>query len=342
MSRWSRAVARAFLALAIFAARAPAQSIIVQIANPQADSIPPAPNISVFAVGAPPAGAPYRIRLLMARDAQFRQTFYDSVLAGLSATFTLDSLLTEHMVVRLRVQLIDRANVIVGDTTLARPILGWVQLLDPPPQQGVTNLSSRRVQLRWTSPPITFLWEYDIVVTSTKNGTQEFFQKATTSTAATFDAEANTSYTWQVTARKQGGSPGSTEVTVRSPGTFVISTSDRPLATVAYQNFPNPFGRGISPTTCFWFDLATLSQVRLTIYSLNLHRVRNLIPGSSGTSSFIAGIYGRSTKNENGCDMAFSWDGKDDNGRFVPAGIYIAEFRANGQTTTKKVYFKGP
>jgi hypothetical protein len=342
MSRGSRAVARASLALAIFAAGAQAQSIIVQIANPQADSIPPAPNIAVFAVGAPPAGAPYRIRLRMARDAEFRQVFYDSSLTGESRTFTIDSLLTEHMVIHMRAQLIDRANTIVADTTLARPILGWLQLLDPP-QQKLTNLSTTRPQFRWTSPPITFLWEYDLKVINTHTGDEAYFGKGLTSNSRTLETalEANTPYAWQVTARKQGG-PGGTEVTVKSVGTFIISVGDRPTATIAYQNFPNPFGRGISPTTCFWFDLDTLSQVRLTIYSLNLHRVRNLIPGSSGTSSFVPGIYGRSNENEKGCDMLFSWDGRDDNGRFVPAGIYIAEFRANGQTTTKKIYFKGP
>ena len=335
-------MARALLALAIFAVGAQAQSIIIQIANPQADSIPPAPNISVFAVGAPPAGAPYRLALTMARDAQFRQTFFADTLSGVeSGTFTVDSLLTEHMLVHLRVQLIDRSNAIVADTTLARPILGWVQLLNPPPQQSVTNLSNRRVEFRWASPPITFLWEYDLTVINRGTGELAARAQKITSTAQSFDLEANTSYTWQVTARKQGSS-GQTEVTVRSPGSFSISTSDQPLATVVYQNFPNPFGRGISPTTCFWFDIASLTQVRLTIYSLNLHRVRNLIPGSSATSSFIAGIYGRSHDNAMGCDMAYSWDGRDDVGRFVPAGVYIAEFRANGQTTIKKIYFKGP
>ena len=340
MSRGSRAVAGASLALAIFAAGTQAQSIIIQIANPQADSIPPAPNISVSAVGAPPAGAPYSVRLLMARDAEFRQQFFESVRSLGGEPFTVDSLLTEHTVVHIRAQLIDRTNTIVADTTLARPVLGWVRLLDPPPQP-TTNLSNRRVQFAWASPPITFLWEYDFAVINKRTGIQAEFRPKVTSTTQTVDLEANTSYTWQVTARKLGTS-GGTEVTVRSPGTFIISTSDQPLATVVYQNFPNPFGRGISPTTCFWFDLATLSQVRLTIYSLNLHRVRNLIPGSSGTSSFIAGIYGRSDNNNLGCDMAYSWNGKDDDGRFVPAGVYIAEFRANGQTTIKKIYFKGP
>jgi hypothetical protein len=336
-------MAGAFVALAIFAAAAQAQSFIVQIANPKADSIPPAPNISVFAVGAPPAGAPYNIRLLIARDAAFRQPIFpDKVLTGVeSGTFTVDSLLTEHTVVHIRAQLTDRAGAIVADTALARPIQGWVQLLNPPPEQSLTNLSDRRVEFRWASPPITFLWEYDLTVIEKRTGDPAFRAEKITSTSQTFDVEASTAYTWQVTARKLGSS-GSTEVTVKSPGSFIISTSDQPLATVAYQNFPNPFGRGISPTTCFWFDIGSLTQVRLMIYSLNLHRVRNLIPGAAGTSSFLPGLYGRSASNPKGCDMSYSWDGRDDNGRFVPAGIYIAEFRANGKTTTKKIYFKGP
>jgi hypothetical protein len=336
-------VVRAGLALFTFAAGLEAQSIRLNVSPVQADSMSPAPNVTVTASPIAPERGPYSIELVMSRDAEFRQPFYQQRRPGVeSGTFTVDSLIPEHILVYIRAQLIDRNGAIVAEDRQLHPVLGWVQLLDPPPQR-LNNPTTRRPQFRWASPPITFLWEYDLAVINTRTGNQDFFAPKITANSFTFPdpLEANTSYTWQVTARKQG-TPGGGEVTVKAPGTFVISSTDQPTATVAYQNFPNPFGRGISPTTCFWFDLDRLSQVRLMIYSLNLHRVRALIPGAFGTSSFLPGIYGRSAENGQGCDMRFSWDGRDDNGRFVPPGVYIAEFRANGQTTTKKIYFKGP
>jgi hypothetical protein len=81
----------------------------------------------------------------------------------------------------------------------------------------------------------------------------------------------------------------------------------------------------------------------LTIYDLRLRRVRSIVPGAIGDGSLAAGAYGRAVDVQSGCDTRLSWDGRDDNGRFVPPGVYIAEFKADGRSiTTKKILFKGP
>ncbi len=79
--------------------------------------------------------------------------------------------------------------------------------------------------------------------------------------------EACTSYRWSVHANMVNG-PASDQITANSPGTFVIQTSECPTATLLYQNFPNPFGGGLQPNTCFWFDLAHRANVSLNVYDL--------------------------------------------------------------------------
>jgi flagellar hook assembly protein FlgD len=42
-----------------------------------------------------------------------------------------------------------------------------------------------------------------------------------------------------------------------------------------------------------------------------------------------------------GCDPAFEWDGRDDRGDQVPAGVYLVRFKAEGVESVKKVVFRG-
>jgi len=79
----------------------------------------------------------------------------------------------------------------------------------------------------------------------TKDGApeQQLKQLNDTSVVLSTPLEACTSYSWRVTARAvNGGSKD--QITVASPGTFVIQTAECPTATIFYQNFPNPFGHG--------------------------------------------------------------------------------------------------
>jgi hypothetical protein len=131
---------------------------------------------------------------------------------------------------------------------------------------------------------------------------------------------------------------------VSSPGTFVITSSDQPTFTLFYQNFPNPFGRTTrSATTCFWFDLAHQANVSLVIYDIRLRKVRSIVPGPIGSGSLPVGAYGRqNVSTQTGCDDRLSWDGKDDTGRFVPLGVYIAVFKGDGVQQSVKILYKGP
>lgn len=347
MSRGRRlAAGLGFLALTLASRLLEAQSITLRVSSLKADSMPPGPLFSVSAVAGPPNLAPYAVTVELSTEAAFQRPFYNNSADGLSGSFTTDSLLPEHGVIYFRARLTDRNGFTQAEVREQHPVLGWVTLIDPA-QQSLVVLPTRKPRFVWSSPPTTLtagLWQYQLSVINKATGvTEGFVSPLINDTSYVFpdSLESNASYRWQVRAMAQGGK-GSGQVTVMSFGTIVIGGD--PAFTLLYQNFPNPFGRGQrSATTCFWFDLTQPGRVRLTIFDIRLRAVRSIIPGPLGDGNLPAGTYGRENiDTQTGCDTRVQWDGRDDSGRFVPPGIYIAEFRANGKSSTRKILYKGP
>jgi hypothetical protein len=316
--------------------RIEAQSVTLAVSGLLADSAPPAPVITVTGLATRPEFGPYSISLALSLDAQFRSPFYARTAPGETATFTLDSLMTEHSVVFFRARLIDQFGTVVAEATARHPIRSWVRLVAP--LRGPTTIvdSTRTPKFVWSSPPITLLWNYQVSVFETKTGklaTSSRADLADTTFTPPAALEANTSYRWEVVARAVN-STGRGEVRVVSPGTFVISSDSAPKVTLFYQNFPNPFGRGMrSDKTSLWFDLARPARVRVTIYDIRQRMVRRIVPGLLTDETLAAGVYGR--------DGSLTWDGKDDAGRYVPPGVYVVLFEGDGTRTSIKVLFKG-
>jgi hypothetical protein len=345
MSRRRRAAALlGVVARFLFASPLAAQSISLSISGLKADSMPPAPNMLVAALD-PRPGVTYSITLELSTESAFSRPFFNAAAAGLNATFQLDSLLLEHTQIFMRARLVDNTGFVAAEARQVHVVQGWLRL-DSPPQQSLVILNTRTPVFAWSSPGITFppgLWQYDLTVTNRNTG-EEIHMPTTNDTAVVSDSlEANASYTWRVTARGQT-SRGSTEVTVQSVGTFAIASATQPTATLIYQSFPNPFGRGQrSGMACFWFDLDRPSTVQLTIFDLRLHEVRKIIPGAIGNGSLPVGAYGRQNVDAtSGCDPRLAWDGRDDRGNFVPPGVYVARFVANGKSSIIKLVYTGP
>lgn len=335
--RRGRRVAALVVAAALGGSRpVAAQSLTLAISALLADSTSPAPVMTVTAVGAPPERGPYTVALTLSSDAQFRNPFYSRSVQGETGTFTLDSLLTEKTVVFFRARLFDRFGAFVTETSTRHPVRSWVQLIAP--LRGPTTIVDKRTPtFIWSSPPITLLWNYQITVIETQSGRFAFQSNpdlADTTFTPPAPLQANTSYSWRVDAHAANSS-GSGEVHVASPGTFVISSDSAPTVTLLYQNFPNPFGRGMrSDKTAIWFDLAHPARVRLTIYDIRQRMVRRLVPGLLSDGTLPPGAYGR--------DGTLLWDGSDDAGRLVPPGVYVAVFEADGVRSSIKLLFKGP
>jgi hypothetical protein len=345
MIRWRRAAALIGVVAQLVGGRSlGAQKISLSLSGLKADSIPPAPNMLLTALGTAP-GVNYTLTLELSTESAFSSPFYVAATSSISATFQLDSLLTQYKPVFFRARLIGPLNDVIDEAIQRHPVEAWLKL-DTPPQQSLVILNSRRPLFAWSSPGITLppgLWQYDLAVINTATGAV-MPMPSTNDTSVVFDSlEANTSYSWRVIARGSNNK-GSTADTVKSAGTFVITSPTQPTATLFYQNFPDPFGRGQrSGETCFWFDLDRPATVRITIFDIRLRRVRQIVPGPIGNGVLGAGSYGRQDVDaHSGCDPRLTWDGRDDRGRFVSPGIYVAEFVANGKSTTIKMMYKGP
>lgn len=350
MTGWRRAAAVLFAAAVAWVGRGfplHAQSVRIAVSALSADSTSPAPIITVTAAENQPQLGPYSISLELSLEPQFRTPFYVRTSANELASFQVDSLLPERTLVYFRVRLSDRFGRVVAEAREQHPVRAWLRLVEPA-RSTLTVLTSRTPRFVWSSPPITVppgLWIYDVSVINTATGRVDVSAPNVQDTSIVFPnpLQSSTSYRWQVRARAQNGPP-SDQVTVTSDASFVIASPDEPTVTLFYQNFPNPFGRGArSALTCFWFDLARPGAVSLIIYDLRLRAVRTIIPGPLGSGVFAVGAYGRQNVSaQTGCDDRVAWDGRDDTGRAVPAGVYLAVFRADGVRSSAKILYRGP
>lgn len=83
-----------------------------------------------------------------------------------------------------------------------------------------------------------------------------------------------------------------------------------------FPNQPNPF----SPETRIAFQLAEAGAVQLKIYAVNGRLVRTLLEGEQSAGSHRV-----------------AWNGRDDAGREVPAGIYFSQLTVAGVTESRKM-----
>jgi len=97
-------------------------------------------------------------------------------------------------------------------------------------------------------------------------------------------------------------------------GTYVNELIPRSFTLL--QNYPNPF----NPTTTIPFSLDKTGFVILSIYNVLGQEIRTLISGQRS-----AGQY------------SVTWDGFDDEGKSIGAGIYIYSLRCGSQVDSKKM-----
>ncbi len=83
----------------------------------------------------------------------------------------------------------------------------------------------------------------------------------------------------------------------------------------AFAPAPNPSRGDVG----FAFELPAASNVRVTLHDLNGRLIRTLLDGHRGVGRHTA-----------------MWDGADNDGRHVPAGMYFAQFLAGENTATHR------
>lgn len=111
-------------------------------------------------------------------------------------------------------------------------------------------------------------------------------------------------------------------VTRFAPTVDVASPMSVPRACALYPAVPNPFGAG----TVVRFDLPQRSPVLLAVYDVAGRAVRTLVRNSDlGPGQEVA-----------------LWDGRDDNGRVQPNGVYFIRFVVQHFSQTRRVVFLKP
>jgi hypothetical protein len=349
--RWPRALPGAplltllvALLLVMVPATARAQGT-VQIVLPSQTPFPAAPRIVVRTSGFSPSLGTLQIRLRLSLSSGIGLIVYDSTKAGPEAAFTMTQLLPEDRDIFAEAAVFDQlGNPLATVLQLAGRTGPRLRLLDPDGLTGI-NLDTQQPRFSWSSASITTPpgpWVYELFVTNVAT-------QITLSRGGIIDTvyqypdtlEANTSYRWHVVARPLNGLPGDSAI-VRSRSSFVIAPANQPIATLLYQNFPNPFPAASSPTTCIWFDLRSASDVRLMIHDLRGNPVRTMVPGAQLAGTLPAGRYGRlRTLDDSGCDPRLAWDGTADDGRVVAPGIYLVRLRAGSYESIRKIVFRG-
>ena len=100
------------------------------------------------------------------------------------------------------------------------------------------------------------------------------------------------------------------------PTAVQTPTIVRPAQYRLGDSYPNPF----NPAVVIPLDLATdAARVSLSVYDVLGRRVRQLWQGPLGAGSH-----------------RFTWDGRDEAGKAVAAGVYIYKVEVNGQLEAKK------
>lgn len=307
--------------------------------NPLRDGVP---SFTVTTAGFLPTELPLQIELQVATAADFSALFADTTVTGSAASIVVPRLLPPKINIwwRAKIRTALGANLIT-DAVGPRQTSQWLTLISPNGLNG-TTVDTTVPTFLWTAvathAPVS-PWNFFLVI-SRRSGNIPVvtWTLADTVFRPPSPLETNTSYLWTVTASLSTGD----SVRVQSFSTFVILNANAPIATVLYQNFPDPFPNARVSTTCIWFDLKNQSNVRIDVLDLHGSHVAQITPGRGLGPIFPPGRYGRAAVgSDSGCDDRLTWDGRDDTGRTVPPGVYLIRFVGDGITATKRLLFKG-
>jgi len=216
----------------------------------------------------------------------------------------------------------------------------WARLLTLNDSAGV-NTDSLQPAFVWSSPAISSPpgpFQYDLQVYRVNQAIAVYGVAGLTDTTFRIPPvlERDAAYHWTLTVRA-----GSDSSLVSSAGTFFVLDDSAPPATLLYQNFPNPFPAYGRDSTCVWLDIATPGQTELDVLDLRGDIVRRLIPNVELSGVLPPGRYGRGAAGGPTCDSHLTWDGRADDGRVVPAGVYILRLRSGATVLFKRLVFLG-
>jgi len=197
-----------------------------------------------------------------------------------------------------------------------------VDNLVPGAPTGVTaNMTDTGVQLTWEEIPDED-FNYYAIYRSTSSGfdpgTMEPLATTTETQYLDTDVQDGITYYYVVTAYDFSGNQGefSTEVPVQVTAIGETNDTNIPGTFVLDQNYPNPF----NPSTRIRFGLPRQAEIQVVIYNILGEPIRTIAQGK-----FSAGYH------------EINWDGRDNQGRTVSAGIYIYRLEGDDVHIAKKM-----
>ncbi len=109
------------------------------------------------------------------------------------------------------------------------------------------------------------------------------------------------------------------EILQAAQNDFIPTSVDDPVVVVEaslHQNYPNPF----NPSTTISYDLNEQTQVQLSIFNVKGQKIITLVNDNRN-----AGIH------------SVIWNGRDENGKSVPSGIYLYKLQTEKNSSIKKM-----
>lgn len=88
------------------------------------------------------------------------------------------------------------------------------------------------------------------------------------------------------------------------------------------QNYPNPFSASKNSSSTIAFFMPNTGNVTLKVYNLLGMEVRTLVDGARGAGK-----------------SSVAWDGRDNSGQQLPAGVYIYKLSTGKQTLSKRMMY---
>ena len=293
-----------------------------------------------WTVGTTPGFAgPVSYRLVIAHDSLFTKPIFDSLM-GSATQYQPPRALKPGAPLFWRVDA--TVTGAAATTGAVGPIVvpPWTTLVTLSDSAGVTTDSAQPTFV-WTvpaisAPPGPFTFDFQVFRVGQPFAVYGAAGLTDTSFRIPIPLEKNSAYTWTVVAHA-----GPDTSLAASAGVFLILDDSAPQVTLLYQNFPNPFPVAGHAATCIWFDIATPGETELQVLDLRGGVVRRIIPNGALSGVLTPGRYGRGALGGTTCDPQLSWDGRADDGRFAPPGVYILRFKTGQSLLYKRLVFLG-
>lgn len=149
-----------------------------------------------------------------------------------------------------------------------------------------------------------------------QNGNVVDFVDATNSNPFILTAPAPGSYLVNAGYKKPARHWDSTSVNIVTTGIEDQHFGNKPTSIQLFQNHPNPFNN----ETMIRFSLNEPAEVELSVFNINGQLVRTLM-----RSSLSPGVH------------SIRWDGRDNQGRISPSGVYLYELRSGNERLIKRL-----